>query len=148
MNVTGLQTLQTYGLRPVATVTLPSATQFVVELTDRRAGLWTHVIYAFLIGEEICRIGSSKGPLGVRLRSWSRDLTARLSNMNAPEKMATRAAEASQWRERLEQHGPGLVLARPGTTVTTPVGEISAYLDEESVLIGRHLPALNNSKHR
>ncbi len=146
--MTGLQTLQAYGMRPVAIVNLPSATRFVVELTDENAGSWTRAIYAFLIDGEICRIGSSKGPLGARLRSWSRDLTARLGKMDAPDKMATSAVEAAQWRIRLERAGSGLVLARPGTIVTTPVGEISTYLDEESVLIGRHLPALNNSKHR
>ena len=84
----------------------------------------------------------------MRLRSWSRDLTARLGNMDGPEKMATDAVEAAQWRMRLERHGPGLVFARAGTVVTTPTGAISTYLDEGSVLIGRHRPALNHSKHR
>jgi hypothetical protein len=135
-------------MRPVATVSLPSPTWFVVQLTEQEAGSWTCAIYAFLIGDEICRIGSSKGLLGVRLSSWTRDLTARLSDMDNPKKMATNAVEAAQWRMRLERCGPGLVFARIGTVVTTPVGEISTYLDEESVLIGRHLPALNNSKHR
>ena len=146
--MTSHETLHAYGMRPIATVSLPSPTRFVVELTEPEAGSWTCTIYAFLIGDEICRIGSSKGQLGVRLRSWSRDLTARLGNMDEPEKMATSAVEAAQWRTRLERHGPGLVFARAGTVVTTPVDDISTYLDEESVLIGRHLPPLNNSKHR
>lgn len=146
--MTGRETLLTYGMRPVASVSLPSREHFVVQMTEPDAGSWTCAIYAFLIGDEICRIGSSKGALGGRFRSWSRDLTARLGNMYGPEKMATNATEAAQSRARLEQHGPGLVFARQGTMVFTPVGVISAYLDEESVLIGRHLPALNNSKHR
>ena len=131
-------------MRSIATVSLP----FVVEITDQEAATWTCAIYAFVIGDEICRIGSSKGPLGIRLRAWSRDLAARLSNMTNERKMATSAREAGEWRARLERNGPGLVLARKGTVVTTPVGTISTYLDEESVLIGRHLPPLNNSKHR
>lgn len=125
------------GMREVTTVTLASPTQFVIQVTMPDAALRTHSIYAFLIGAEICRIGSSKGPLGQRLRSWSRDLTARLGNMDASEKMATHAREASEWRTRLERHGAGLVFAQRGTIVTTPVGTISTYLDEESVLIGR-----------
>jgi hypothetical protein len=81
MNEAGLQALQTYSMRPVANVSLPSPTRFVVELTDATAGRWTHSIYAFLIGDDICRIGSSKSPLGGRLRGWSRDVTARLGKM-------------------------------------------------------------------
>ena len=148
MSETGREILQAYGMRAIALVSLPKPTRFVVELTDLGAGSWTQAIYAFLIGEEICRIGSSKGRLETRMRSWSRDLTRRLSDMTAETKMATSAVEAARWRERLERCGPGLVLARPGTVIDTPIGRISAYLDEESVLIGRHCPALNNSKHR
>ncbi len=142
------ETLQAYGMRPIATVSLPSPTRFVVQVTEQDAALWICSIDAFVVGDEICRIGSSKGALGTQLRSWRRDLTARLSDMDATGKMATSAREAAEWRAFLERHGPGLVFAREGTRVVTPVGIISAYLDEESVLIGRHLPLLNNSKHR
>ena len=137
-----------YGMQEIATVTLPCRNRFLVEINQANASAWTYSIYAFLIGDEICRIGSSKGLLGNRLRNWSRDLTARLQDMESPSKMATTAVEATKWRARLEEHQSGWVFARPGTQVQTPVGVISAYLDEESVLIGRHRPALNNSMHR
>src|SRR5215470_10382233 len=60
----------------------------------------------------------------------------------------TPAWEAAGWRERLTLHAHGYVFARQGYTVTTPVGTFSAYLDEESILIGRHRPALNRNMHR
>ena len=144
----GREVMLDYGMREVARVALPERTSFRVTLTDGSAGAWTCSVYAFVIGDEICRIGSSKGPLAKRLAAWQRDLSARLANMEAVAKMATRAEEAALWRQRLELCGNGVVLARPGTMVRTPIGEISAYLDEESVLIGRHRPKLNNSMHR
>ena len=38
---------------------------------------------------------------------------------------------------RLDEHGHGRFYARQGIDVTTPVDTFPAYLDEESILIGR-----------
>ena len=50
--------------------------------------------------------------------------------------------------ERLKKSGSGEVWARRGTEVETPVGKFPAYMDEESILLGKHLPPLNRSHHR
>ena len=101
-------------------------------------------VYAFLIGSEIARIGSSKAPLRSRLKSWERDVTNALNSRKSP----TPPWEADLWRGALEQHGVGHIFAREGTAITTSIGTLSAYLAEESELIGRHLPRMNRSKHR
>lgn len=98
-------------------------------------------IYAFLGPDsEFVRIGSSKGKLRNRMRAFVRDLT----NATVGKKSPSSDWEPQAWRSI----GHGDVVARQATIVSTPVGQFPAYLDEESVLIGRHLPPLNRSKHR
>jgi hypothetical protein len=142
------KTLENYGMQKIAVVRLLPHNQFVIELIDAGVAAWECSIYAFLIGPEICRIGSSKAPLGGRFRQWQHDVSARLANPDPERRMRTPLPEAEGWKHRLERYGKGFVFARLGTIVNTPIGEFPAYLDEESVLIGRHLPALNGSKHR
>ncbi len=132
-----------YGLVPVATVRIVDG-HFKIEISDSDMLERDRCIYAFLVGNEIVRIGSSKAPLKVRLKAWERDVTNALQRRKSP----TPTKEADQWDAMLKQHGSGMIFARPGTVVKTPVGEISTYLDEESVLIGKHKPRLNRSKHR
>ena len=135
--------MELYGLYRVARVSM-QGNVFLIEVEDKEIVELENTIYAFVINDEYIRIGSSKGVLKKRLRSWERDVTRRLEGRET----STPDWEAKEWKERLEKHGEGIIYARRGTEVTTPVGTFPAYLDEESVLIGRHLPPLNRSKHR
>jgi len=132
-----------YGLKRVASVLLKEE-KFVIEVEDETAVKLEKTVYAFVINGEFVRIGSSKAPLIKRLRSWERDVTRRLQGKES----STPDWEANEWRSRLEKYKEGVVYARQGTEITTPVGTFPVYLDEESILIGRHLPPLNRSKHR
>ncbi len=136
-------TLSAYGMKPVATVRITEK-HFLIEILDNSIVDRGYCIYAFLVGDEIVRIGSSKGILKGRLRAWERDVSAALQGR----KSATPANEAAAWNVLLKANETGTLYAREGTMVDTPVGRICAYLDEESTLIGRHLPRLNRSKHR
>jgi hypothetical protein len=100
---------------------------------------WERAIYAFVIGGEVKRIGSSKGKLGVRFKSWNRDVTATLCG----KPKSTPPSEAEAWRDLLRRHGAGEVYARIATIVATPVDTFPAYMDEESVLLNRHRPEPN-----
>jgi hypothetical protein len=134
------KTLSSYGLVEVASVRILDK-QFQILISNTAMVQRCRCIYAFLIGDEIVRIGSSKDKLGNRLRVWQRDVSKALQGR----KSSTPLHEAEGWSDILRQHQSGLVFARPGTIVTTSIGEMSAYLDEESVLIERHRPRLNRS---
>lgn len=136
-------TLFAYGLSPVATVRIVNRKFEIAVFKDEVLQL-EKCIYAFLVGDEIVRIGSSKGKLGKRFRSWQRDVTNALNG----KKSSTSDSEAKEWENILDKAGFGTIYARQGTMVTTAVGNFPAYLDEESLLIGKHLPRLNRSKHR
>ncbi|MEM7213990.1 MAG: hypothetical protein AAF423_00500 [Pseudomonadota bacterium] len=98
-------------------------------------------IYAFTdTNDNFLRIGSSKNKLHDRMKAWERDVTKAILGQRSP----TPVHEAKKWME----YQAGTVWARQGTVVETSVGKFECYLDEESVLIGRHLPPLNHSKHR
>jgi hypothetical protein len=118
--------------------------QFKIDLSDEQAANLEYCIYAFIVGDEVLRIGSSKGKLGTRLRAWQSDVSSALSNR----KFRTPASEAAIWRASLAEHGEGALFARAGTVAVTPVGEINLYLAEESVLIGRHQPRCCNDVKR
>jgi len=137
-------TLLSYGLEHIADVVMTDANVLLITVTKPEATMWEKAIYAILIGGKIMRIGSSKGRLGNRLNAWTRDISGRLAGRKSP----TPGWEAAQWKEHLRRAGGGLFYARPGTVISTRVGTISAYLDEESHLIGKHMPPLNRSKHR
>jgi hypothetical protein len=136
-------TLSEYGLVPVARVRIVDQT-FVIEITNQEIAQLPKCIYAFLVGGTIVRIGSSKAILRTRFKSWERDLTNALNGR----KSRTADWEAKAWNEELGRHGGGVIFARQGTEVSTRIGKFHAYLDEESTLIGIHLPRLNRSKHR
>jgi hypothetical protein len=117
---------------------------FAVTLDSEAAGDWQMCIYAFLVGDEVKRIGSSKAPLCKRLREWECDVTRALRGRRS----RPSAREAVMWSECLQTHRVGEIYARIGTVVTTPVGALNTYLAEESALIGKHRPPMNWSKHR
>ncbi len=141
-----LDALCKYGMKKVAVVQISDGNRFTITVTDADAAKLEKSVYAFLVGAKIQRIGSSKAPLRSRLRSWERYVTDRWQNPDGTSD--TPRWEADGWRKCLEVAGYGEVYARQGTQVTTPVGQFFAYLDEESVLIGRHRPPLNRSMHR
>ena len=132
--------LQVYGLAHVADLRIMGNT-FSIEVADEAATEREGSIYAFVVDEEIVRIGSSAGPLKKRLAAWVRDVSTAL----AGGKSATPHDEAERWRLALAGDVVGAVYARQAATVTTPVGTFRAHLDEERVLIARHRPRLNRS---
>lgn len=139
------KTLSKYGFKQIAKVGL-TGSQFSISLSDETAGDWICSIYAFVINDEIVRVGSSKGELRSRLRNWEKHVTASLNG----DHRATPKEEAELWRAELSIHQFGGVWAREGTRFATPISDqpISGYQDEESELIARHMPRLNRGKHR
>ena len=135
--------LSEYGLVPIASVSIVDR-EFRIVVTDPEAVRREKCVYAFLVGGTILRIGSSKGVFAKRLKAWQRDITNALNGRKSP----APDWEATEWDKELNLHGSGTIYARQGTEVMTPIGSFHAYLDEESILIGRHLPRLNRSKHR
>jgi hypothetical protein len=93
-----------YGLLPVATARINDR-RFIVEITDRETVELKKCIYAFLIGDEVARIGSSKAPLKMRLKSYERDLTGALNG-------GRYAAEAPLWEAKLNRAGFATIFAR------------------------------------
>ena len=141
--------LDRYRLKPVARVHI-SGQRFVIDITDPDAVKLGKCIYAFLIRGKVVRVRSSKAPLERRLKAYERDITHALKREKSP----APAEEAQKWREQLPAGREGVIYARPGTKVKTPIGEFPAYLDEESVLIGKlfdeqpHDHVINRNKHR
>ena len=126
--------IKSYGMMPVARFRV-EGDSFQIEITDAGLAQEERCIYAFVIGDDIVRIGSSKAKLATRLGAWRRDVSAAFQNRRSP----TSQNEADGWKAALG-NTEGMIFARTGTIVITPVGEISAYLDEECVLIARHRP--------
>ena len=141
--------LKKYGLKPVARVHLADR-ELIIDITDPETVKLRKCVYAFLMGGEVVRIGSSKSPLENRLKDYTRDISNALKGKKSP----APDQEARKWKERLPAGSSGVIYARQGTMVKTPIGEFPAYLDEESILIGRlfaeeppdHI--LNRNKHR
>jgi hypothetical protein len=120
--------------------------QFSISLSDEDARGWIEAVYAFVINDEIVRVGSSKNNFQSRMSSWSYDVSTSLSGdyRNTPK------IESDLWREELATFGAGTIWARLGTTFLSPIHDepISAYQDEETILIQRHKPRLNRGAHR
>jgi hypothetical protein len=141
--------LTKYGLALVARVHIADR-KFIIEITDPETVKLEKCIYAFLIGGEIVRVGSSKAPLKSRLRNYELHITHALNGRRSP----TPDQEAVRWSEILPDGRLGDIYARQGTMVTTPLGTFPAYMDEESLLIGKlfkefpHNHILNRNKHR
>lgn len=104
---------------------------------------WTHSIYAFVINDEIMRIGSSQGTLKARMKGWSDDVSAAFKGHYRP----TTAEEASLWADELLTHGEGTIWARQGSLFRSTIADfaISGFREEEYHLIRKHSPRLNRS---
>jgi hypothetical protein len=141
--------LKKYGLKPVARVYIEGK-DLKIMLDDLEAAKHKECIYAFLSGNGYFRIGSSKEPLRSRLKDYVRDISHALKGEKSP----APPEEAEKWRKALPPGSFGVIYARQGTEVTTPIKKFRAYLDEESLLIGEmwdttppdHI--LNRNKHR
>jgi hypothetical protein len=143
--------LRKYCLVPVATCCIEDL-KLKIEFTDLEAVKLEECIYAFLIDGKVVRIGSSKAKLEKRLRNYERDITNALNDRKSP----APAEEAELWSEKLPAGTSGIIYARQGWSVTTPIKTFKAYMDEESLLIGElfsdddlpHDQILNRNKHR
>jgi hypothetical protein len=134
--------LEEYGFAPLGKVRI-DGDDFNIEITDAELARRPMCIYAFVVADEIVRIGSSKAPLKSRMGSWHRDVSGAL----AGKRTSTPTSEAAAWRSLLADV-EGSIYAKPGTVVTTQVGTFNAYMAEESYLIGVHRPKQNRSMHR
>jgi hypothetical protein len=132
--------LEAYGMRRVARFFLREDA-FIIEIRDRAAVELPMSIYAFVIDDEIVRVGSSSVPLRDRLDRWQRDVTAAIRGRRS----STPSYEAAEWKRHLEDFGEGLVFARQAQEVSSPIGRFRTLLDEERMLIMRHQPPMNHS---
>lgn len=108
------------------------------------AARWEKCIYVIVIGGEIVRVGSCKGPLRKRIRSYRGYIGRSLERGGVGTQTPLWKAEA--WRDRLvAAGGEGQVWARQGTVVETPVARLNIFLAEEAALIERYRPPLNRS---
>jgi hypothetical protein len=135
--------LEQYGFRKVADVHLRD-NAFFIENLEPTIGETERVVYVFALGDKIVRIGSSSKPFRFRVLAWERDVSARLQGRGS----STTQAESDAWRRWFDKYEVGQLYARAGTQVSTPIGVISSFLDEENVLLGRYKPPLNRSHHR
>jgi|ERR1039457_1085415 hypothetical protein len=141
--------LKKYGLKPVAHVHIEGK-DLKIEIVDLEAAKHKKCIYAFLMGGGYFRIGSSKVPLRSRLKDYVRDISHALKKEKSPAPLE----EAKKWRKALPPGSSGVIYARQGTMVKTRISKFRAYLDEESILIGKlfeehprdHI--LNRNRHR
>jgi hypothetical protein len=141
--------LTKFGLVPVARVRIEDR-ELKIKITDPETVKFKECIYAFLIRGKVVRVGSSKAPLEKRLKNYERDITHALNGKKSP----APEQEAKKWKELLPAGTSGFIYARQGWPVTTPIGKFPAYMDEESILIGKlfseepHDQILNRNKHR
>ncbi len=141
--------LTKYGLVLVAHVRIADQ-NLRIDITDQKTVKREMCIYAFLIDGKVYRIGSSKAPLENRLKDYERDISHALKDEKSP----APPQEAEQWSKQLPAGISGDIYARQGWSVTTPIETFHAYMDEESLLIGKlfdekpHDHILNRNKHR
>jgi hypothetical protein len=98
----------------------------LIKIDLPKATKWEKPIYAFVVGDEIKRVGRSRFPLDVRFNDWGRNLTNALKGMKSP----ITEGEARAWRECLHKHNGGEVYARRGST-----GDFFTFADEEPLLL-------------
>ena len=135
--------LLNYGMQRIGTVQIVED-RFEIRLTDHSSRELERCIYAFMVGDEVLRIGSSKGKLGSRLRAWQNDVSNALNG----DFRRTPQEEVAVWRSALMEHRRGEIYARVGTIASSPVGTFNLYLNEERALIERYKPRCCNDVGR
>ena len=131
------QKLRTYALRPIGTARIRDD-NFKIEIIDTDISATPFCIYAFLVDDEVVRVGSTQHPLRIRMRQWERDVSRAMKGQKSP----TRAEEVVIWRELLPDGKYAHIFARPGTCAHTPVGLLNCYRIEEEALIREFQPRL------
>jgi hypothetical protein len=130
-----------WGFRQIGTIAWSEATGMTVTVTDRSV---ESGIYAFVLGEVLCRIGTKETDLVGRVVKRGRLVTE--SYQGRHPKGFSRE-EAARWIERCRQFPTGgSVWAREGTSFHSPVGPIGAMdgaYAEESHIIRSHRPRMN-----
>lgn len=69
--------LLSYGLTRIGSCEIVDD-EFRIQVSDEKLVNAEQCIYAFLVDDEIVRIGSSKAPLRTRLKAWQRDVSKAL----------------------------------------------------------------------
>ena len=100
--------LQKYGLVRIGRIELSDDLIFSIIFELDEAKTWQKSIYAFVVGGEIKRIGSSNYYLRDRFRKWNHDVTNALRGKRSD----TPSWEAEEWRKCLQAHNGGEVYAR------------------------------------
>ena len=133
-----------YGLRAAGTIRIVGD-DFVVELIDSNLAAQAQCIYAFLVGDEVVRVGSSQNPLRARMHQWQRDVSKALKGLSSN----TRPEEAAIWRELLTG-SYGRVFARMGFFAHSPLGTLNIFQVEEAALIAKFQPRLcwDRTRHK
>ena len=99
---------QNYGLVRIGRIELSDDLIFSIIFELDEAKTWQKSIYAFVVGSEIKRFGSSNYYLCDRFRKWNHDVTNALHE----KKSDTPSREAEEWRKCLQAHKGGEVYAR------------------------------------
>jgi hypothetical protein len=122
--------LEDDGFILVGRVTFQPPAQLVVEFTNPDAKEWRPALFAFRIGGEVVRIGSTKYTLEHRINTFENQISTALAG-RFPGHIAN-PWEAFEWRSRLVTHGHGEFLARRGSP------------SERKHLVNRYDPPLCN----
>jgi hypothetical protein len=125
-----------YGLRPAGSIRIIDD-NFIVEFIDSNLAAQSRCIYAFLVEDEVIRVGSSQNPLRNRMKQWQRDVSKALKGLPSH----TRPQEAAVWRDVLTGTY-GRIFARMGMVAFSPFGELNIFQVEEAALIAKFQPRL------
>lgn len=151
-NLGAQETIRGYGMTKLATFEITMDCTSVITFVDEKSAAVPRGLYAWIIDGQIVRIGSSKNPLAMRIKSHGSWIEARLKDtfkVKDPKRRIKEIADAERWKKLLCGTGRvAEVWGREGTIVETPAGTINTYLAEENALLERHKPPLNNSHFR
>lgn len=140
--------LERLGFRRLAEVSVTrDGRSFVIgsftELSTASLG-----VYVFVINNEIVRVGHTTKTFRERMGTYVRDVSWALQNPEKERKNGTPNWEATGWRERLFNHGPGVIYAKQTHVVETVLGPLGISDAEERAMIARYDPPLNSKKEK
>jgi hypothetical protein len=125
-----MEMLEDDGFILVGRVMLEPPSKLVVHIDRDDVKGWGPALYAFRINGEVVRLGKTESTLKGRMIETERLVSRAMAGKF--QLGGTNPWEASEWRRRLTEHGPGELLARLGPTA------------EERALIKRYDPPLCN----
>lgn len=147
----GPAVLEKYGMRPFAEFSITEDGRTSVSFSNDEIASCGKAIYAWIIDDQIVRIGSSRASLRSRINGHSRWIEIRLlgtCKLKNELRLGGQIEEARRWHEALMGNKVAVVWGRAGTVVETPTGALNCYLSEENSLLERHKPRFNNSHFR